>query len=131
MSNHPSFSHSAENPTTNRFDGRMCARLAWAALFLVLLLTAVIRIRILEIPLERDEGHYAYVGQLILDGVPPYRESYSYFLPGIYMAYAGILAVFDQTRAGIHLGLLIINAVSIVLVFMLSTKLFGSIAGTT
>ena len=36
-------------------------------------LVVAIRIRLLGIPLERDEGEYAYAGQLILQGVPPYK----------------------------------------------------------
>ena len=37
-------------------------------------------------------------------------------LPGIYVAYAGVLATFGETARGIHLGLLVVNLVSGVLV---------------
>jgi len=33
-------------------------------------------------------GEYAYAGQLILQGVPPYKEAYNMKLPGTYAAYA-------------------------------------------
>ncbi len=44
----------------------------WIGLLLALTLvfTAAIRIRLLAVPLERDEGEYAYAGQRILLGVP-------------------------------------------------------------
>jgi 4-amino-4-deoxy-L-arabinose transferase-like glycosyltransferase len=79
--------------------------------------------------LECDEGEYAYTGQLILQGVPPYLQVYNVVLPGIYAAYALILAVFGQTHTGIHLGLLIINAITILLVFLLVRYLIDSFAG--
>ena len=40
-----------------------------------------------------------------------------------------ILAVFGQTHTGIHLGLLIINAVTILLIFLLAKHLIDSFAG--
>jgi len=80
-------------------------------------------------PLERDEGEYAYAGQLILEGVPPYELAYNIKLPGIYAAYAAIMAVLGQTAAGIRLGLLLLNAATIVLVFLLAQKLAGPLSG--
>lgn len=102
---------------------------AWAVLAAILLSTAAIRIRLLEVPFERDEGEYAYAGQLILQGIPPYAQVYNMKMPGIYAAYALILAVFGQTHSGIHFGLLVINAATIFLLFLLANKLFGPVAG--
>ena len=49
-------------------------RLAWWTLAVIVSgLVIAIRIRLLGIPLERDEGEYAYAGQLILQGIPPYK----------------------------------------------------------
>ena len=48
-----------------------------AALVLVLVLAAGARWRLLDVPLERDEGEYAYAAQLILRGVPSYEHVYS------------------------------------------------------
>jgi hypothetical protein len=45
--------------------------LPWLLLGLVLFLNFAIRWHLRGIPLERDEGEYAYAGQLILHGVPP------------------------------------------------------------
>lgn len=101
----------------------------WAALATILLVTVVIRVRLLEAPLERDEGEYAYAGQLILQGIAPYAQVYNMKMPGIYAAYALILAVFGQTHSGIHFGLLVINAATIFLLFILANKLFGPVAG--
>jgi len=89
-------------------------------LAVVLLFAAGVRTRLLDVPLERDEGEYAYMAQLILDGVPPYTQAFNMKLPGIYAAYAVVLGLLGQTVSGIHLGLLLINAVSIVLLFLLA-----------
>ena len=66
---------------------------------LVLLFVGFIRFRLLDMPLERDEGEYAYAGQLILQGIPPYELAYNMKLPGTYYAYALGMAVFGQTVA--------------------------------
>ncbi|MGA3239332.1 MAG: glycosyltransferase family 39 protein [Bryobacteraceae bacterium] len=98
-------------------------------LALILLATALIRIHLLPIPLERDEGEYAYAGQLILQGIPPYSVASNMKLPGTYAAHAVIMAIFGQTIAGIHFGLLLVNALTILLVYFLGKRLFGENAG--
>ena len=103
--------------------------LPWLGLLLVLLFVGFIRVRLLDMPLERDEGEYAYAGQLILQGIPPYELAYNMKLPGTYYAYASGMAVFGQTRAGVHLTLLAANALTIVMVFLLARKLSGPVAG--
>src|SRR5258706_7899840 len=80
-------------------------------------------------PLERDEGEYAYAGQLMLEGVPPYKEAYNMKLPGTYAAYAVIMAIFGQPPGGIHVGVALVNAASIVLLFFLGRKLLDNVAG--
>lgn len=100
---------------------------AWWLVAAVLLFTAAVRIRLLAVPLERDEGEFAYVGQLILQGIPPYKLACNMKLPGTYTAYAAIMGVFGQTIQGIHVGLLLVNAAAIVLVFLLARRLFDTV----
>ena len=47
--------------------------LPWAIVLVIIFFAAMVRIRLLDIPLERDEGEYAYTGQLLLQGIPPTR----------------------------------------------------------
>jgi 4-amino-4-deoxy-L-arabinose transferase-like glycosyltransferase len=101
----------------------------WGILILILLFTAFIRIRLLRIPLERDEGEFAYMGQLMLQGIPPYLISYNMKFPGIYAAYALMMFVFGQSVEGIHLGFLVINGATIILVFLLTKHLFDASTG--
>src|SRR5215471_18312224 len=79
----------------------------WLAVLLILLFIAFIRFRLLDMPLERDEGEYAYAGQLIMQGIPPYELAYNMKMPGTYLAYALGMAAFDQTCAGVHVTLMV------------------------
>src|SRR3989442_14276739 len=92
------------------------------ALSLIILLTAVERLRFLNVPLERDEGEYAYAGQLILRRLPPYLYAYNMKFPGVYAAYAVVMAVFWETIAWVRLRLLIVNCAKIVLVFLVAHR---------
>src|SRR5947208_12554506 len=96
-----------------------------ACVAVILGFAAFVRIRLLEMPLERDEGEYAYARQLMLQGIPPYKLAYNMKLPGTYVAYALILALFGQTPAGIHLGVLLVNSATVFMVFLLSLRLAG------
>src|SRR5207245_43545 len=87
----------------------------------------LLRWRLRDVPLERDEGEYAYMGQLLLEGVPPYRDAANHKLPGTYLAYAGLMAAFGETPAGIRVGFLAVNAASIVAVFLLGRRVFPEV----
>jgi len=105
-------------------------RFGWCALAVIVFgLVIAIRIRLLGIPLERDEGEYAYAGQLMLQGIPPYTLAYSMKFPGTYASYALIMSIFGQTIFGIRLGLLLVNAATIALIFFLGRRLINSTAG--
>ena len=105
-------------------------RFGWCALAVIVFgLVIAIRIRLLGIPLERDEGEYAYAGQLMLQGIPPYTLAYSMKFPGTYASYALIMSIFGQTIFGIHFGLLLVNAATIALIFFIGRRLINSIAG--
>ena len=116
---------------TNRFG-----RSAWAILFILTCLSCIaIRIRLLNIPLERDEGEYAYAGQLMLHGIAPYKLAYNMKFPGTYAFYAMIMSVFGQTTFGVHLGLLLVNLATVGLVLLIGLRLVnwetGLAAATT
>src|SRR5262245_26996730 len=103
----------------------------WTLAIIVFGLVLAIRIRLLGIPLERDEGEYAYAGQLILQGIPPYKLAYNMKFPGTYAAYALIMSVFGQTIDAVHLGLLLVNAATIALIFFVGRRLINTMAGIT
>ncbi len=108
-----------------RIDGRVALVILAGAL----LFSTFVRWRLRDMPLERDEGEYAYAGQLLLQGIAPYQLACSMKLPGPHLAYAAIMAAFGETASGIHLGLATINAATMILIFFHAKDLFDSLAG--
>jgi len=104
-------------------------RIAWTVVIAAIIAVSLIRFRLLGMPLERDEGEYAYMAQLLLKGIPPYLGAYSMKFPGIYAAYAGIIALFGHTIEGIRAGLILVNTANILLLFLLARRLIGTYGG--
>jgi len=115
------------------FGSRLLAGNPWVILSLLLVLAVVmaVRIRLLDMPLERDEGEYAYAGQLLLQDVSPYKAAYNVALklPGTCVAYALIMAVFGQTAVALHAGVILVNLASAMLVFVLARRICGDAGG--
>lgn len=101
----------------------------WWFLVLVLVLIAAVRLRLLNFPMERDEGEYAYAGQLMLQGIPPYQLAYNMKFPGTYAAYAVIMTLFGQTPAGIHFGVLCLTTLTALMLFWLGRQILDWTAG--
>jgi 4-amino-4-deoxy-L-arabinose transferase-like glycosyltransferase len=114
----------SENPNS---EYRLLASRYLPYFLLAVILSMVIyaRLRLLNVPLERDEGEYAYIGQLLLKGIPPYIQAYSMKLPGVAVMYAIFMVIFGQSPFGIHLGLLIVNGISVLLVYLLADRIMG------
>jgi hypothetical protein len=89
----------------------------------------VLRLRFLDLPLERDEGAHAVIAQQMLAGFPPYETFHDMRFPGVYAAYAVVLAIFGATHTGVHVGLLVVNATSCALLFALGRTLAGARVG--
>ncbi len=81
-----------------------------------------VRLRLLSMPLERDEGEYAYMGQLMLQGIPPYQLAFNIKMPGTYAAYAMVMALFGESASGIHLGFLFVNLGTLALLYFLARR---------
>ena len=119
----------ALNSKENHGHIRQPALLCILVVLLVTTFFGLIRYRLRDMPLERDEGEYALSGQLMLQGIPPYKLAYNMKLPGTYAAYAAIMAIFGETPAGIHVGFLFVNAITSLLMYFLAARLLGSLAG--
>jgi len=100
----------------------------WITLGIIIIFTIIARIPLLSVPLERDEGAYAYGGQLILQGLPESAKLYLERFPAIYFIYALFMLLFGQTIIGVHIGLLIVNVATIVLVFLLAKRFLDNSA---
>jgi hypothetical protein len=93
-------------------------------LLLAILLVAYVRLRLLDIPFERDEGEYAYAGQSILQGLLPYRDFYNMKMPGTYFAFALIIKYLGHHAIAIRFATMCINFFNAGLVYLIAkTKL--------
>jgi len=100
----------------------------WFLVLLLLLILAfnfAIRWRLRDMPLERDEGEYAYAGQLILQGILPYKIAFNMKFPGTYFMYALLMAIFGQSAAAIHIGILLVTSLTALLVFFIGRELLS------
>ena len=110
-----------------RINSQKTCLLLMAGIFLGVVV--LVRLRLVGVPLERDEGEYAYIAQQLLQGVLPYTEAHSMKFPGIFFVYAGVLAIFGQNPVAIHLSLLLVNLATAVLLFLLGRNLLSGSAG--
>lgn len=116
-------------PRSERIRRLVSARgTAWL-LAAAIALGAALRFRLLSLPFERNEGEYAYAGQLMLQGISPYELAYTMKLPSVPAVYASMMLPFGQTHVGIHFGLLLINALTGWLIFAVGRRLIGKFSG--
>lgn len=98
-------------------------------LFIMIAIVSYIRYRYLTIALERDEGEYAYMGNLLLHGVAPFKNGYSMKLPGTSFMYALFILIFGHSNTGIHTGFMFMNAATMYFLFAAFKKLFTPFIG--
>ncbi|MCK6473102.1 MAG: glycosyltransferase family 39 protein [Planctomycetes bacterium] len=103
--------------------GRWLPWLAIAALY------AWIRIPLLDVPLDRDEGAFGLIGRSILEGQLPYRDLCDHKPPGVFYLYALALSIFPATPRGIHIFPHLWNFVALLLVAAVARVLSGRRAG--
>ncbi|MFZ1705166.1 MAG: glycosyltransferase family 39 protein [Saprospiraceae bacterium] len=76
---------------------------------LLAILAITLRSRLLDIPFERDEGGFAYMGYSWIHGTPLFTDYVDVKPPMIYILYGIFAKLFGESTAGIHTGLLIFN----------------------
>ena len=96
-------------------------RLLWPCLVLVLL-TLAIRLPLLGIPFERDEGEYAYIGWRLEHNELPYRDWIDQKPPAIFWVYRLAFALpLDPIRA-VHFMAMLFAAASACALFCLALR---------
>jgi 4-amino-4-deoxy-L-arabinose transferase-like glycosyltransferase len=101
-----------------------------AALVIGLLaLSVALRCWFLSVPLERDEGEYAYIAWLIDHGGAPYKDAFDQKPPGSFFAYFAIMKLFGFTIEGIHLGAALWCAGTASFIYLIGKRLHSPPAG--
>jgi 4-amino-4-deoxy-L-arabinose transferase-like glycosyltransferase len=93
----------------------------WLAPFIVV----VVMIPLLRLPLERDEGEYAWAAEIWARGGLPYRDSFLQKPPGIILAYATFHGLFGGGPVAVHVALLAIYVATVLLVGALARRAAG------
>ena len=101
----------------------------WVAFAGVCLLALFLRAPLASLPLERDEGSYAYVAQRWMRGEIPYRDSFDHKPPGLYVAYAVIQRLAGPSPAAIHWGAQVYTLGTLAVLFVLGWRLASPAAG--
>jgi len=109
-------------------DWKWLDQSSYFLLGILIILICVIRANFFNTPFERDEGEYFYLGQLILDGKIPYIDFFELKLPGIYYSYGLIVLLFGANVQGAHQAFLVINILTILIMFFIGKKLFNNIS---
>lgn len=83
----------------------------YSILFLAVsaMLVLITRLRLLSIPLERDEGGFACIGRSLMQGESLYTTVFDNKPPVLYGIYMLFTQVFGYSAFGVHLGLLLFN----------------------
>jgi hypothetical protein len=81
------------------------------------------------IPLERDEGEYAYIAQRWLLGEVPYKGAFDQKPPAVFAAYAAILRTLGESPSAIHWGAQIYTLGTLAVLYALGRRLFSPAAG--
>jgi hypothetical protein len=103
------------------------------AAFLFLLFTVIVnlytRIRLINIPFNRDEATWAYAAQSMFHGVPLYSTILDTKLPGTVFIYWIFFFLFGSEIWAVRLSAVIAVAVTAYYIFLLASKLFSRISG--
>lgn len=90
------------------------------------LVFVVTRSLTLAMPLERDEGEYAYIAQRLLLGETPYLDQFNQKTPGIFGAYATLFAVLGESVFAVHAALAICTLLTGAMLWRVVGRLAGA-----
>lgn len=96
----------------------------WLILALCTVVYVIARISFTDIPLNRDEGTYAYLGKVAMSGGVPYWDFYEMKPPGLYYFYGLLGAIFGYGESGLRIGLMVLNILNAWWIFKISSELF-------
>ncbi len=85
-----------------------------------------IRLNIIGIPLDRDEGVFGYTAQVILNHGLPYKDVFDHKPPLVFYIYAMALYFIPPTSSGVHIFLHCYNFVTLICLFFLAKVCLNS-----
>jgi 4-amino-4-deoxy-L-arabinose transferase-like glycosyltransferase len=93
-----------------------------AALLVFLVFISILRLSFLDFGLDRDEGAYTLLGEVLRNGGIMYVDGYEMKPPALFYLYALINSVFGYTIEGLHTSVLVFNFLSALGIYFLIKK---------
>lgn len=93
---------------------------------LIIIAYVLLRVHLINIPLDRDEGTFGYIGQVILNHGTLYKDVVDSKPPVVFFLNAFLLLFSEPTAAGVHLFLQIYNFLTLIALFALARVYFRS-----
>ena len=109
-------------------DSRLATRYFPLVTLTLTCLTLLIRLPYLAEPFDTDEGGYAYLARMLLDGQVPYRDVWDNKPPLVFLIYAAALAISDRPEA-IRLAAAVSVSLATLLLIGLGREVFGTRTG--
>jgi hypothetical protein len=94
----------------------------------ILAVYIALRLPGIGVPLDRDEGAFGHMGQLIHHGGLPYRDGLDHKPPIAFYINALALYFVPPTERGIHVFLFVYNFLTLICLFYLARIYFGSLS---
>ncbi len=90
----------------------------------LLLFVFIVRLQLLSVPFERDEGGFAYIAYQMMQGQELYTDLYEIKPPLLYLTYALFISLFGHSVESIHTGLLLFDVAYIMILFFFARAFF-------
>lgn len=98
----------------------------WIHLGIIAIFLFALRINLLDLPLERDESSYAYLGQRAAEGLSPYRDFYEMKPPFLFYGYSLLNLIFGYSMEGLRWGALFLSFLMCIGVYLIGRSFFGA-----
>lgn len=95
----------------------------WIFPAIILAIYIVFRINLIDVPMNRDEGGFAYFGQILAQGGTLYKDGFDHKPPGIWLIYAVLSYLVPFSARGLHIAVQFVNMVTLAMVGFLSYRL--------
>jgi len=121
--------HSAGVANNSSLDKPLPSKQTWILLLGILMFSCVLRVPLAHMPLERDEGEYAYIAWRWNVGEVPYIHSFNQKFPLVFLIYRVILRYVGETPSAIHWAMQFWVLLVLLAIFALGRRLFSDQVG--
>lgn len=121
----PERTFSDHSPPKKSFSPKFDA----AALAVCGLILVAFRFHAFDVPLERDEGNYAYIGSRLLAGDRLYVDVWDHQPPGVFVLFAAVIAMFGKVPEVFRWMAVIFSLLSLLLLYDITRRVADRPAG--